>query len=108
MERAKELRLSRVGLIENLVHGNPHMAFLVHAFAVLDQEHLGRFVLNVENVSDLIGKRPVNDKVEEIEIDISRLGNFLQPLQGNGTDRTARTVLENNLGPELGVGNDLF
>lgn len=84
------------------------MAFVVDAFAVADQEDLGRFVTDLEDIGDLIGDGPVTEEVEEVEIDGMGLFGSFQAAFYDGAGGATGTVFEDHLGAGGGSGFDVF
>src|SRR5215475_1858400 len=49
--------------VYDFIHRDSHMAFIVDAFTVADQQDLGRFVLYEEGFGDPVGNGPVADEI---------------------------------------------
>ena len=64
-------------MLNDLRHGNAHMAFIIHTCSIADHQHLRRFVVHLEYFSYLVGKASVGQQVQKIKINIGWLGCFL-------------------------------
>ncbi len=84
-------------LIHQVAQGNAQVAFVVHALAVPDHQHLGRLVGHVEQLSHLIGDGAEGEQVEVIKVGLRGQSALLEPLVHDAADGTAGTVLENHL-----------
>lgn len=74
------------------------MAFIVDAPAVVNEQHLGRFMTDPEKVRHLVGDRAIVEEVQIIEIDAGGFFGPFQPALYEGAGGATRTVLEDQLG----------
>lgn len=81
----------------NIVHADTGMAFVIHAFAIFDQEYLWGFMVNSKRFSHLRRKLAMTDQVEKIEIHIWRGRGSFQPALGHATDGAAGAVFKDHL-----------
>ena len=72
------------------------MGSVVDAFAILDQQSLGRFVANAKFISNKIGHLTVLDQVEVVSLNvvIRQVPTTLEPAHSHGADGTAGAVLK--------------
>jgi hypothetical protein len=93
---------------DDVGHSDAHMAFVIDALAVADQEYLGGFMVDLEEVGDPVGDRPVIDQVEVVEIDGFRAFPSFQPAFDYGAGGATGTVFKDQLGTVGRFGLDLF
>lgn len=94
--------------VDNLVHCDAHMAFLVDTFSVPDEQDLRGFVVDAEGVGYFIGYRPVADEVQVVKINGGGWLISFQPAFDEGAGGAAGTVLENELRAVCGFFPDLI
>lgn len=95
--RGEDGWLEGIGFLDYFVHGDPHMAFVVYAFPVADEQNLGAFVPYSEGVSYLVGNGAEAYEVKIVEINgIGWLVSF-EPAFHEGACRAAGTVLKDQL-----------
>src|SRR5258708_6622078 len=73
-EDTKYLRSS----LYDVIHGDPHVAFVIDAFSIADEQYLGGFVFYEEHFDDPVGDGPVADEVKVVEINGFRLARSFQ------------------------------
>ena len=94
--------------IDYTIHRNSHVAFIVYALSVTDQQDLGGFVVYIKGVGHFIGDRAITDEVQVVKIDIGGgLGSF-QPVFYQGAGGAAGAMFKNELGAVGGSFPDLF
>jgi hypothetical protein len=84
------------------------MAFVINALAIADQEDLGRFVVDPEEVGDAIRDWPVIEQVKIIKVNRLRFFGSFQPAFNYGARRAAGTVFKDKLGTVGRSGFDVF
>jgi hypothetical protein len=94
--------------VDDVRHGDAHMAFVIDAFTVADQEDLGGFMVDLEEIGDLVGNRAVADQVEIVEIDRFGLFTSFQPAFDYGAGGATGTVFKDQLGTVGRFGFDIF
>ena len=83
-------------LPDDVVHIDAIMTFVINAFAVTDKEYLGAFMMNLEDLRNLIRYASVTDEVKEVE---QRAFRRLLPLEAvfcHGGDGATGAVLEDH------------
>ena len=86
--------------VDYVIHGDPHVAFVIDAFSVADEQYLGGFVLYEERFDDLVGDGPVADEVKVVEINGFRLTRSFQAAFYEGAGGATGTVFEDELGAD--------
>jgi hypothetical protein len=84
------------------------MAFVIDAFAVADEQDLGRFMLHEEIFGYFVGNGPVPDEIKKVEINGFRLFGPFEAAFYEGAGGATGTVFEDELGTGGGTLPDLF
>jgi hypothetical protein len=105
--KEEDLRLGSRS-VEDIVHRDPHVTFVVDALPVADQQDLGAFMVDPEGVGHSIGDGAVADQVQVIKVDRVRLLGSVQPAFYYRADGTPGAVFENELGTVGRSFPDLF
>lgn len=94
-------------LLYYVVHGYPHMAFVINALAIADEQYLGGFMMDLKGGGYLIRYGTIINEVQVIKVDLGGLSGSFQPVFDQMTGRAPGTVLKDQLRAMGGFGPDL-
>ena len=94
--------LSNLQLLNNFIHLDTVMAFVINAFHVFNEKYLWGLVMNGKIDCNFIGDRPELYQVQVIKIALLRLISLFQTVFSHTTDGTTGTVFKNYLGSGFG------